>query len=433
MALQTLAAEDNRAPATSFQRRFGEIRRFGGGSLQRERPWANPANVSEWLWYRGLITRGFVEMPEGMVECVAIPSDLLPFLPLASTQKALPLPPPAPPPERVYAGGDAFLEDLATLLIYVHNEQIWLNPRGGWRPRDVQALVRQWQTLPEDPPHPLAPGSRGALLFRCAARAGLLDVRGRRQRLHGENVRFWLEQDRFGQERALFMAWRDDVGWNDLCLTPGLICEAGNWRNDPLRTRADVLSYLGQIEAGNWYGLEDFIGAMQAHAPDFQRPDGNYDAWYLRDETGLYLRGFEHWRAVEGRLLRYLWRGPLFWLGLIALDEARERWSLTSRGAAFLTDASARPPEPSPPALLVSEDFRVLLPTGFRPSDRFRVARFAEWEASWPGYRYRITQRQLRRATAMGITPDQIIDFLIRASDDRLPASVRRSLSAFQP
>ncbi len=435
-ALQSLVVGGNLMPVASFQRRWGEIRRLGGGSLQRLRPWLHPANVSESLWYRGLIARGFAETPEGLVECFAIPTDLLPLLALPVPAGIFPLPAPAMVDERAHTDGDAFLDDLVTLLIHLHNHAVWANNRGQWRRKDLDAVLAQWQTPPAQPDHPLALGGRGALLFHCLGRLDFVMTQSRRQRLNHDVVAGWLEQDRHQGRRSLFDAWRSSSDWNDLCLTPGLVCIEGNWRNDPVRTRAALFESLRQASVDVWYGLDAFVAAMHAYAPDFQRPDGNYDTWYLRDDDGASLRGFEHWQEVEGRLLRYLWRGPLFWLGVIALDANSHHWRLTANGAAWLAahGQDTTPSDPPPPSLIVYEDFRMLLPSGAKPSDRFRAARFAEWEASWlGGYRYRISQGGLRRAAAAGIRPAQIIDFLDRSSGGALPANVRRALASFRP
>ena len=74
-----------------------------------------------------------------------------------------------------------------------------------------------------------------------------------------------------------------------------------------------------------------------------------------------------------------------------------------------------------------------MLPIGHRIYDRFRVARFCAWEASTPAYRYRITQRGLRRAAAAGINSEQILEFLTAASDGQVPAKVSGALVQFTP
>ncbi len=461
-ALQTLRHEDNRIPVTAFQRRFGTIRRFGPGHLQKEKPWKNPANIAEQLWYLGLITKGFDETPDGLAEFFSIPSDLAPLLPLlVSTSEHFAFPPAISEPKLKpprggqddsnyrdfdahlpgvdsHDEGDRFLDDLATILIYVQQVRVWVDSRGEWRERDLRQLAPRLQTPELHPDQPLAPGSRLALLFHCAQASDLLTTSKRRQRLNGDVIRPWLEQTRPQQLATLFDAWRSSADWNDLCLTPGLHCESGNWRNDPTATRTALLDILGQMQSAQWRAqwreLDAFIAAIHAQRPDFQRPDGNYDTWYIRDDTGSYLKGFEHWGDVEGRLIRSLWSGPLHWLGLIALDEGNQHWSLTPRGFATLhPDSSAPSSSETPPPFALTDDFRITLPIDHRIYDRFRVARFCEWEASQPSYRYRITQRGLRRAAASDISPAQILEFLTAASDEQVPAKVRTALSKFTP
>ncbi len=429
-ALQHLLAAGNRLPVAVFQRRFGEIRRFGGGRLQQERPWAAPASVAETLWYHGLILRGFDETPAGLAEFFAISTDLLPHLPpLIPAPAALALAP-VVAPAAVQDQGERFLEDLGSLLIYVQGRKVWLDSRGRWRPPDLAALSRQWLLPPAQPDRPLHPGDRPALLFHCAHSLGLLAGDGRRQRLHSAAVRDWLQLSRPQQAQSLFTAWRHSPAWNDLCRTPGLRCQEGAWRNDPLATRQALLDLLASLPPDHWFNLDELAQAVQAQRPDFQRPDGDYDTWYISDEAGVFLRGFEHWPQVEGRLLRHILTGPLHWLGAVALDGERACWRLTSAGQAWLHGPPSPTEMPLPP-LVITADFRVLVPIGAALADRVRVARFCEWEASWPGFRYRITQRGLRRLAAAGVLPSRVINFLEQASDHALPGNVRRALAAF--
>lgn len=429
-ALRALITADNRLPVPAFERNYGQIRRFGPGRLQQERPWASPANIAEQLWYRGLIARSFVDTADGLVEYVHIPTDLLFLLPLGVIRLPALAPAPCLAPDHVRTHGQQFLDDLVTVLIHVHNQRVWLTDRGHWRMQDLQPLAAQWLQPPADSERPLAPGRRPALLLHCAHQLGLLHRRGRRLSLHAATAWPWLQHDRNQQMRALVQAWRDSADWDDLCLTPGLVCDEGNWRHDNRQIRQAALAFLGHIQAGEWYDWSDFIALVHARQPDFLRLDGNYHTWYIRNEQGEYLKGFTHWHDIEARVLHYLWSGPLHWLGMIDWAEDEARWSLTHAGAASLGLAEIGLPAP-PPELVVSDDFRVLIPTGARVGDRFQVARFSDWEASWPGYRYRISQRALRRAACAGITPAQVLDFLDRAAAGKIPANVRKALAAF--
>ncbi|MCP4168031.1 MAG: hypothetical protein GY759_19350 [Chloroflexi bacterium] len=431
-ALRFIVAEGNRAPVAIFQRRFGELRRFGSGRLQQDKPWLTPTGSAERLWYRGLITRGFDELAEDAVELIGIPTDLLPLLPISEeTASDFALPHPQAPPISTYDENERLPDDLATMLIYLQSRQLYLNRRQQWRQKDLQALLPQWQVQPSDPENPLKPGDRPDLIWHLARQLGFLKTSGRRQQLAGDAIRGWLAQSRMQQAQALFLMWQNSNTWNDLCLTPHLHCDKGNWRNDPISARQALLDILAQFEPDIWYRLEDLVKAIYEQRPDFQRPDGKYDVWYIRDDDGVYLKSFSSWLEVEARLIRFIWRGPLHWLGTVKLDEDQALWCLSQRGALYLNQGLL-PEQSPPPPLVITADFRVHLPIGTHVYDRFRVARFCSWEASWPGYRYQIRQRGLRRAAASGLNTERILDFLTETSENKVPANVRKALINFK-
>ena len=80
-ALEALVSEGGRKKFHLFVRQHGEIRPFGPGSLERERPWEDPVSAAEGLWYSGLIYRAFDEVEGQSSEFIFIPQDLLPLLP----------------------------------------------------------------------------------------------------------------------------------------------------------------------------------------------------------------------------------------------------------------------------------------------------------------------------------------------------------------
>ena len=431
-ALQVLAQQDVGMPVAVFQRRFGELRRVGPGRLLTEQPWREPTGPAETLWYLGWLVRAFHTTPEGTFDYISIPDDLLPLLPLSDVVAAPepPLPRTLPAPEAVRDAGEMLLDDLGTLLAFVQNHPVWLRSDGHWRISDLQQLAPRLR-LSSIRKQPLEAGGPLHLIFAAAKHLGLLQARNRRQRF-GEALRPWLEQSRSQQMASLFEFWRTSEEWNDLCLTPGLRCQEGAWRNDPVLARTALLSQLSRVTPGQWFGLDDFVAVIYEHLPDFQRPDGRYDTWYIQNAAGEFLRGFEHWPAVEGRLIRYLWQGPLFWLGVVALDETGEIWSLTSRGQDFLQGGFSGE-KVAGPVLSVERDFTLILAPHIGLWDRLRVALFAFWQASDPSYRYLITQRGLQRAARRGVTPQQIIAFLERASGEALPGNVRKALEHFRP
>jgi hypothetical protein len=77
---------------------------------------------------------------------------------------------------------------------------------------------------------------------------------------------------------------------------------------------------LSQLPQDIWWNLPSFVNAIHDIQPDFQRPAGDYDSWFIRkDNSDDFLRGFSSWDEVDGALLRFLITGPLHWLGFYDL------------------------------------------------------------------------------------------------------------------
>jgi hypothetical protein len=184
---------------------------------------------------------------------------------------------------------------------------------------------------------------------------------------------------------------------------------------------------------GTWYRIEALVAAIKDVDADFQRPDGDYDSWYIRDEeTGVYLSGFESWGAVEGRLIRYLIRKPMAWLGLVDLgrddeDQAPTAFRLTQSGAAFL-GVAAPPPIPEPSSARLRSGFRVAVPT-VRRYERFQLARVADWFQSGAPFVYRLTPSSLERARQQGISITRVLEFLGDLIEAPVPRPVEAALT----
>jgi len=184
-----------------------------------------------------------------------------------------------------------------------------------------------------------------------------------------------------------------------------------------------------------WYRIADIIAVIRREDPDFQRPDGQYETWYIRDaETQEYLSGFEYWDRVEGRLLHFLIRGPLYWLGMTELsaattvDEAAYR--LSPRALAWLADEPPAADEVVVP-LVVQPDGILLVPYNASRYERFQAARIADPEPLSPAkpYRYRIVPSSLSEAQGQGISPERMLQVLERASGRPVPAAVQRGIT----
>jgi hypothetical protein len=463
-ALAELQAAGGWMEAPRFVRRYGASRPMGPGRLERERPWLAPANPAEGLWYRGFIFKGFRQTESGVVEVIYLPSDLLALLPAAPAAKpAFALAPAAEPHDVQPAGGD-LVEDVFNLLVYVRNHDVAPGTGDMLRLKDLQAVNAL--CVSPVPAAAAADDDRLALVVRLGRAAGLMSmaqeqlaphlppdrqregaglalsaerVRGRPRtflRTDRWKVRDWLQATPAGRLAGLQAAWRDDPDWNDLWHVPTLRPQpTGGWKNDPLLARRKVLGFLAGCQPAKWYRLDDFVAAVKAADPDFQRPDGDYTTWYLHDLRGQPLMGFEHWDEVEGALLRRLVAGPLHWLGVVDLGRDEE----SGPPVAFrLAGDDTLTPVPSPKgrgeqaplrAMTVDDTCTVRVPSDASLYDRFQLARFADLvQRGADGVTYRISPASLARARRQGISAEQVSSFLARVAGQTLPPKAAEAI-----
>jgi hypothetical protein len=428
-ALEALLAEGGRMPQRIFARRWGEIRAMGPGRMERERPWREPASPAEALWYTGFISRAFEQGDEGTYEVTFVPPELLAHLPVAGATPPTIALDPAPEPAAVRPAADAFLDDACTLVSYLQNERLRPAADGTWPARHEANLKRRLRE-PD-----LA---RLDLLRHVVERLGWL------RRTDSDHLRpdpapvtSWLQSSPDEQRRALAEAWRDDATWNDLFHVPALEpVETGAWRNDPLLARQAILRHLRACAPGTWYALDGFVAAVKQAEPDFQRPDGDYTSWYIRDAvTGAYLSGFESWDAVEGALIRSMIAGPLAWLGVADVGAARIgdpplAFRIAPAGAVFLGLAKPLPAQPGA-SLALRPDFTVLAPAA-RRYERFQLSRVAEWVRTGDSFVYRLTPASLDRARQQGIPVARVLEFLGRATGAPVPRAVEAALTRWE-
>ena len=322
---------------------------------------------------------------------------------------------PVPEPNRYTPANSSAVDDLTTLLALAQRTSLR---------REALDLLNQLLLNPD--------ADRRSLLVNLAREMGMLrEVDGGIRPTRTAVA--WLTKSREAQLRDLMDAWSSS-GWNDLCHTPGLSCEGDQWRNDPILARTALLDALPQTP--DWYRLSDLINHLKQNDPDFQRPDGNYDTWYVRDEAqDSYLTGIESWDLVEGRLLAFLVQGPLFWLGLAetAVQGPHTLFRLTDRALEWLASTPPATEEITTP-ILVQPDATILAAHNANRHHRFQVARISEPQPVAPGkpYSYQITPASLKQAREEGIEPDRILTFLQEASERPLPASTKRGIERWR-
>jgi hypothetical protein len=426
--LQVLVQNEGRLPWATFVRKYGDVRRMGSARRDRERPDLKPSSAAEVLWYRGLIGRAFLNIPPETEpqEYAYIPEDLLPLLPSLHGETPQPLGRPATPNEAAHPllADDAILDHACTLLaaLRVRMDEAALSrlKLGGIPLEALKGLLRAAHLLDyDDLPSP-------------------------------ESTRAFLESPRGKALAQMAQAWMEDKYFNELRLLPGLKFE-GEWSNDALHARSSLLELVSQIPENRWWSISAFINAIHDEQPDFQRPAGDYDSWFIRQESsGNFLRGFGSWDDVDGALVRFIITGPLHWLGLVdlatnepaAADERGRVLQPTalrlSRWAAALWHGEpADLPAAEEGGIRTSTDGRLAVTMQTPRALRYQIARFCQWDGEKERdgrceYLYRLTPAALERARAQGLRASQLIGLLRRYNDGPLPPTLVQALERWE-
>ena len=344
-ALTALTNADGRIPWANFIRQFGDIREMGAGKRDRERPHLRPASTSENLFYRAILARAFFDTDKGPQEFAYIPDDLFSMIqtgrggrPSAPT-KDEPLGRGATPGEKnhILPTDDHILDDATTLL----------------------AALRLGKEISPDPK-----------LLSLLQTAGLL----KKNIPQAEAVRKFLEASRADALQMLVEAWQKSESFNELRLIPNLICE-GEWKNQPQVTREFLLNLLDAIPEDKWWSLTPFVRDVKQKFPDFQRPAGDYDSWFIKRESdGQYLRGFAYWDEVDGALIKFFITDILHWLGMVELAYPNEN----AEPASFRLSTFQAKEERG--KISVSSNGKIVAPRFVPRVVRYQLSRFCEWD-----------------------------------------------------
>lgn len=433
-AFEMLINVDGKLPWVTFTRRFGSIREAGPGRRDREKIYVDPVSPAEVLFYRGLIAKAFFDIPAGAQEFAFIPVDFLNIIkceelslvpssnvvgePIEIDPNAImtespagssePLGRPALPKEhtRPLAASNRLLDDATTLL----------------------AALRMGLPLP-DTRIPV----NVVLEFLSAAKIIHLVSHGE----HGsggapliEAVRRFLEASRKNAREMLVTTWLESVTFNELRQVPSLVCE-GDWSNKPLVTRKYLLTLLKAIPENKWWSLPAFIYSIKEKDPDFQRPAGDYDSWFIKRESdGTYLRGFDNWNEVDGALVRYIITGPMFWLELVELASPAD----SDEVSAFRVINGKSPMSVAETGKLhVSSQGKIIVPRYLPRLARYQIARFCEWdEGTEEEYHYRVSTASLKKAAEQGLKVKQLLGLLARNATAEIPPAFIKALKRWE-
>ena len=423
-ALDELLISGGRMPWPHFTRQFGEVREMGPGRRDREQPHRNPVSAAEMLFYRGLVGRAFFDSPTGPEEFAYVPEDLIQRLPAPENNTAAPFGRPASAKEttHIIPANDWILDDACTLLAAL---------RLGKSPSAIlDFFVHPDACASLHTLYPLTPKFLTTLL----GAGSLLDPDGLPQ---PEPARAFLEASRGEALSLLGRAWLDSETLNELRLMPGLEAE-GEWQNDPRQTRKVVLTFLSGLPEDTWWSLEGFISGVREKHPDFQRPAGDYDSWFIRDlKTGEYLRGFEHWDQVDGALLRYLITGPLHWVGFIDLaapgkEQAAAAFRFSKWSSALLRGGAPEGLVAEESPITVTSNAQMVVPRLTPRVARYQISRLSVWEKKADDkYTHRLSPASLERAREQGLQVSHL-EAILKRYAEAVPPSLIKALQRWE-
>jgi len=418
-ALKFLAAANGKIEWSSFARKFGEIQEMGAGKRDRERPYLKPSTATETLFYYGFLAKTFFASEKGAQEFAYIPEDLLELLNLEGFEekKGEPLGRPATPLEKSFeiSASDRILDDATTFLAALRLGK-----------SDWQHHTRISRQIFEPQLTALLTTTR--LLNKNAPQA--------------EKIKSFLEAPRTDALKLLIESWKSSQTFDELRLIPSLICE-GEWKNQPLVTREFLMDLVNSIPENKWWSIPAFIRTIKEKFPDFQRPAGDYDSWFIKRESdGQYLRGFAYWDQVDGVLIKDFLR-TLHWLGLVDLASPEEGKDATAFRNKSKVEGEApdiskdqkadHGPSTSEGKIIITSNGKITISRFFSRAVRYQISRFCEWqEPKEDEYQYQVTAGSLAQAKEQGLQAGQLLGLLVKYTNGTVPPALVKALKEWE-
>lgn len=406
-AWSSLVQKGGKLPRAEFSRSHGEIRDFGAARREREEPDLNPVSAAESLWYSGLVGMAFLRLTGEPIEYIYIPEELLLF----SALKERPLEKSAVRPAvnqkpRYIQHAEALLPDRLTDVLAGLRMQ-----------RDIPAEAFKTWEIPR------------LFMLQLLKAAGLDDAA---MQPIPEVLKTYFASDRCQVHAQFYQAWMDSREINELRMLPGLVFE-GTWQNDPLPPRKILTDLLAVLDPGTWWSISSLVAAVKDTQPDFQRPAGDYDSWFIREtNTSDYLNGFDCWDRVEGALLVFLLTGPLHWLGIVNLARAGPdgkftAFQLSDKMLSLLTGKTPETGLPENLEIKIRDVRHITIPNYTPRVLRYQVGRFCELvNVNAKESLYAITTSSLKNAAEQGLQINQLLQLLEKENNNGLPDSLKK-------
>jgi hypothetical protein len=407
-ALNSLIKAGGKMEWAIFARTYGEIREMGPGRRDREQPHKKPISSAETLFYFGFLAKAFFDLGKGSQEFAYIPDDLLEVVETVIAEpvtqpplpKNEPLGRPATHVEKSIEipASDHILDDATTYLAALR-----LNFESNGLSAEKQAFVPALQTL------------------LVASKL----IKNKTPQI--EAVKNFLEASRADALDVLYKVWLGSQTFDELRMIPEIVCE-GEWVNQPQVTREFLMNLIEAIPAGKWWSLNAFTKAIKEKYPDFQRPAGDYDSWFIkRTSDGQFLRGFAYWDQVDGALVRQMIQ-TLYWLGKVDLARAEENGVITSFRLSTLDDGKQEKGK-----IVVSSSGKITVSRYFSRATRYQIARFCDWEGErLDDFVYSVSAKSLKLASEQGLKAEQLLSMLVKHTSGSVPPPLVKALKRWE-
>lgn len=401
-ALQMLAVKGGKMPWADFSTQFGSIREMGAGRRDRLHPNLDPETPSETLYYRGFLGKVFMDEKPEPREFAFIPDEILISIQTIDPENIhLPGQPVRPGTIHHFTlASDLILQDVCTFI----------------------TALRIGSTEAEVNTPPLKVEER--FLRTLLKGYSILDSQGNVQ---AGSAKAFLEMPRAKALFRLCAFWKESAAFSDLNQVQSLLFEK-ECQYDPISVKSQILEILKRIPSGTWWDLSSFIEYFHSQHPNFLRPSGDFDSWYIRErETGQYLLGFESWNEIEGRLLEFLVTKPLYWFGFLDLGFSSQEggpscFRLSRWWKALSINQIPSIPEPPSEGVFINSRGMITVPLNTSLAARYQIGRFAKLLDSNPHvFSYQVTNESLKKAKKQGLKISQLVKIIQNHSTSPFP------------
>jgi hypothetical protein len=277
---------------------------------------------------------------------------------------------------------------------------------------------------------------------------GLLQVR--KNIVHAIDAEEFFSLNLPERVRRCYRLYVESPFWNEMLYLAEVNVRPGPAPLEPaheesIRARKMVIERLLHEPVNAWCNFSAFIAHCKLRVPYLLFPrqygarteryssNSNPYGWDFRLRRG-WLTHREGWHMVEGGFIRAVVGGPLYWLGLVSLDQEQNptSFNLSPATATIATNAPITEAEIPWGRLIVQPNFELVALAPVSEALLIKLDRFADRTSLEHIAQYRLTRASVTRAIQMGLHTEQIQAILEQAAGGEIPQNVSYSLSEWE-